>query len=147
MKQHIATNLESNSKPLATAATAPQFNLHLVLAVSPEGIPTVAGIDPARVMTSHAFGQEAVGRLAIGMQLPIGTVLLIGHVPFDTIVHAFSQAAESATPAITQVPLSLKCGRSELRLYPDGRVRILGDDVSIEAFGRMALKGAVVELN
>lgn len=147
MKHDISAHLLSPPQPIEAAAAGDRFGLHLILEVSASGVPTVAGIDPARVMTGNPFAQDAVGCLAIGMELAAGPVLLLGHVPFDAIARAFSQGAVKTANNAPEKPLSLKCGRSELRLYPDGRIRILGDDVSIEALGRMAMKGAVVELN
>ncbi|MGV1755017.1 hypothetical protein [Agrobacterium sp. CG674] len=143
----MSSHLFSSPRPIEVASRADQFGLYLILAVSASGVPTVAGIDPSQVMTGNPFSQDAVGCLAIGMELAAGPVLLIGHVPFDAICRAFSQGAAQTANTAPEKPLSLKCGRSELRLYPDGRIRILGDDVSIEALGRMAMKGAVVELN
>ncbi len=147
MKHDISARLLSSPQPIKAKSGADRFGLHLILDISASGVPTVAGIDPARVMTGNPFAEDAVGCLAIGMELAAGPVLLIGHVPFDAIARALSQGATHTAQTTSEKPLSLKCGRSELRLYPDGRIRILGDDVSIEALGRMALKGAAVELN
>lgn len=147
MKHDISADLSSALQPIEAASGLDRFGLHLILDVSAAGVPTVAGIDPGRVMAGNPFAQDAVGCLAIGMELATGQVLLIGHVTIDTIARAFSQGVTSTVSTVSEKPLCLKCGRSELRLYPDGRIRILGDDVSIEALGRTALKGAVVELN
>lgn len=147
MKHDLAAGLLPLSRPIDAAADRGQFCLHLILEVSDTGDPIIAGMDPANVISGTRFGADTVGCLAIGINLAAGPVLLIGHVPLDAIARAFSQGALSPAHKQADTPLSLKCGRSELRLYPDGRVRILGDDVSIEALGRMSLKGAVVELN
>lgn len=148
MKHDLAAKLLPLSQPIDTAADRGQFCFHLILELSDAGVPVLAGVDPAIVISGTQFGAHTVGCLAIGINLAPGAVLLIGHVPFDVIARAFAHEGASLQRQKTaESPLSFKCGRSELRLYPDGRVRILGDDISIEALGRMGLKGAVVELN
>ena len=38
-------------------------------------------------------------------------------------------------------------GKAQIRLHPDGRVRIKAEDVTLDSAGRLALRGAFIDLN
>lgn len=150
MKHDLRDKCPDGVSVIPKAGDDSGLTLHLVSSLSDSGEPQLIGVDRKRVLITRNFGSEIVGAFAVCMPIISGeqpSVAIIGYLSVDQIITSFASASISKTALQDHSPLSLKCGRSELRLYPDGRVRILGDDVSIEALGRMGLKGAVVELN
>jgi len=59
---------------------------------------------------------------------------------------AATPTAEPAAPGLAP-DLVFRNGRSELRLCADGRIRLKGDDLSADMLGRLALRGAFIDLN
>jgi hypothetical protein len=109
------------------------FVLNQIIAVSPAGSPTLAGVN-LRVIAVQKFGPETVGRMA---------VCQICEDPDDGIVAlGFLQTDEA--PVAT---LDLRCGAASIVLAADGSIRLSGTDVVLESAGRLKADAALVELN
>lgn len=107
--------------------------LHRIMAVTPEGLPVLAGVN-ARVVAVQVFDAGAVGGQAV-CQLttdPEGLIVALG----------LLGEARSA-----DAPLELRCGKAALVLAPDGSVRLTGSDVELQSTGRLRVDGALIELN
>lgn len=129
-------------------AAASDSNIRLVpvTATTDDGSPVLVG-NTSAALSAVRVTEDDVGSLAvcldINAQAPLTFVLGV------VTIEATISALQSAQPAQQggAKPLVLKCGRSQIALHPDGRVRIKGDDVRLESMGRMKIQGAVVDLN
>ena len=130
----------SPALPVISGALA--LTLRLVESVGADGKPLLADCADKVVLAPAAFPQNAAGSFAVCLATDTKTLLVLGHLPASEIADALA-----FQPAHDERPLTLKCGRSELVLHPDGRVRITGDDVVVQSNGLMGLRGAIVELN
>lgn len=115
------------------------------------GAPVLAGIEGDRQVVSLAPVSEAdVGKLAACRFASAGSqalVVVLGYVALksETLVALMTAVATSDAPAPRS--LRLGCGRSELRLEPDGRILLIGDDVTLRARKQMHVRGATIDLN
>jgi hypothetical protein len=147
MKHHLSLGA---SEPLASGEDKTQaalpLSLHLIESVAQSGEVRLVGCEGRPVLCLQSFGDDTIGSFAVCTQMngnPTALVVL-GHVPISSIALALADERSLSQAA---KPLVLKCGRSQLQLHPDGRVRITGDDIIVESNGRMGLRGAVVDLN
>ena len=126
--------------------TALPLSLHLIESVAQSGEVRLVGSEGRPVLCLSSFGDDAVGNFAVCTQMNDSSAALVvlGHISITSIALALADERSVSQPAR---PLVLKCGRSQLQLHPDGRIRITGDDIIVESNGRMGLRGAVVDLN
>jgi hypothetical protein len=108
-----------------------------VLAFATDGTPVLQDARPVlSVAGAPDMGQPWV---AVCKAFGAGQLAVLGYVGLAQI------AALTGTRPATD--LILRAGRAELRLHADGRVRVKGDDVLVEAQGHVALSGATIALN
>jgi hypothetical protein len=113
---------------------AGQFQLRRVLSVLATGAPVLEGTN-ARLVVTGRFGEADVGRLAVCQSVeedqgPL--VVVLG-------VVAEVEAEEG--------PLRLGKGEAMLELHADGRVRLRGSDVAVDATGAVRMAAARIDLN
>lgn len=111
--------------------------LHPVLSRRADGTPELAGAEA--LMTLSPLPEDCAGLVAVCKAQGNGVVVL-GYVD----AAAVAQAAQSRPQDDWLV---IGTGKSRIRLHPDGRVRIEAQDVAVESSGRMALRGAWIDLN
>ncbi|RVV98314.1 hypothetical protein EKE94_05130 [Mesobaculum littorinae] len=111
------------------------FDLRRILAVSDSGVPLLEGTN-ARILATSPFGAGDVGRIAVCQAVldqDEATVVALGVVHED--------------PAPDDAPLVLRAGAASLALHPDGRIRLEGEDVAVDAARTLRLAGARIDLN
>ena len=126
------------------------FRLAMVRAVHGDGTFDLVGFETVRVLSNLKVGTDAVGSFAVCMDLTDqgNLCVLLAIIGIDDLIGALRDAtAFNGARDKNAKPLIFQAGRSQLALHPDGRIRIKGDDVQIEALGRMKLEGAVIDLN
>lgn len=132
-----------------TGTTLPLV-LHLIKAVSANGDVQLANCGGRPVLCPQKFTHDVVGSFAVCVEMD-GTstaLLVLGHLPLEAMATALAGNSTTGPTGSQQIqPITLKCGRSQLQLHPDGRIRITGDDIIVESNGRAALRGAIVDLN
>ena len=121
------------------ATPAGDLALVAVLGVLSDGGPLLAGRQADVVLTPLPPG-AATGLLAVCKPFG-GGLAVLGYVGRAEAVRAVGGLAGQGDH------LSLGIGRAEIRLHADGRIRLRGTDVALEASGRMALTGAWIDLN
>lgn len=117
--------------------TLNSFDLHEVLAVSPAGVPTLRGSN-ARILTTARFSEAEVGRRAICQNVVDAdepTLIVLGIV------------AEPEGDTADDAPLVLRHGAASLELHPDGRIRMSGEDIALDATAGLRLLAATIDLN
>ena len=148
--------------PIADGATMPDdLALRFVTGVR-DGVPVLLGLEDRRVLVFERLADAAVGRMAV-CRTPCngeGLVVVLGCIDAAALPAgppAWPATAQATAPAAVAVqrggagaedaPVVLRSGKSSLTLHPDGRVRLEGADVRVEADGTTALRGAVIKLN
>lgn len=124
--------------------------LAMVRTVDANGTLELVGFEAAQVLSNVKVGAEAAGSFAVCMDLTDqgNLCVVLAIIGIDDLIGALRDAtAFNAARGKDVKPLIFQVGRSQLALHPDGRIRIKGDDVQIEAHGRMKLEGAVIDLN
>jgi hypothetical protein len=116
------------------AEGAGQFHLRRVLSVSATGVPVLDGTN-ARLVVTGRFGEGDVGRLAVCQSAAEdeGPMVVVLGVVADV------EAEEG--------PLRLGRGEAMLELHADGRVRLRGSDVAVDATGALRMVAARIDLN
>jgi len=147
MKHHLPLGV---SEPLASPDTASQaalpLSLYLIESVTQDGEVRLTHSEDKQILCLQKFDRDVAGNFAVCTQMNGNSAALVvlGHISISSIALALADERPVLQPAR---PLVLKCGRSQLQLHPDGRIRITGDDIIVESNGRMGLRGAVVDLN
>lgn len=131
---------------------SPNSNIRLAMvrAVHASGTLELVGFEAAQVLSNVKVGAEAAGSFAVCMDLTDqgNLCVVLAIIGIDDLIGALRDAtAFNGARGKNAKPLIFQAGRSQLALHPDGRIRIKGDDVQIEAHGRMKLEGAVIDLN
>jgi len=128
-------------QPGLAAAPGGDLVMRPVIGTTAEGLPLLAGVESGRVLDlstmSPAPGQVAICRDSRGH------VAVLGYVGAAQL-----QAASRAV----HLPdgdgwLTIGFEKAQIRLHPDGRVRIKAEDIALDSSGRMALHGAWIDLN
>jgi hypothetical protein len=127
----------SPSVLFAPTATPDELVLLPVMAFATDGTPV---LQDARAVLVVA-GAPDMGQPWVAVCKPFGNgqLAVLGYV-------SAAQIAGLTGDAPAQ-DLILRAGRAELRLHADGRIRMVGDDVLVEAQGQVALSGATIALN
>jgi hypothetical protein len=110
-----------------------------VVAFATDGTPVLQDALSRPVLA--VAGMPTLGELWVAVCKPFGAgqLAVLGYVGAAQIA--------GLTGARPVQDLILRAGRAELRLHADGRVRMTGDDVLVEAQGQVALSGATIALN
>jgi hypothetical protein len=126
------------SPPVLTPAAIPDALILLpVVAFATDGTPV---LHDARAVLAVAAAPDMGERwVAVCKAFGAGQLAVLGYVSAAQIA--------GLTGAAPVQDLILRAGRAELRLHADGRVRMTGDDVLVEAQGQVALSGATIALN
>ncbi|MBY5931938.1 hypothetical protein KUV51_02900 [Tateyamaria omphalii] len=118
--------------------TLSTFQLHRILSVNAAGVPQLEGTN-AQVLTTTRFTPDTVGQQAVCQTVrdaDVSTLIALG---------VTADAADSA--ADDNTPLVLRTGDASLALYPDGRIRMTGEDIAIDAATGLNLVAARIDLN
>ena len=112
-----------------------------VLGLTQSGGPILAGV-AAEVILDLAQVPPATGLIAICRDLP-DRVVILGY------VGAAQARAVTMPETVTGADgwLVIGTGKAQIRLHPDGRVRIKAEDVTLDSAGRLGLRGAWIDLN
>ncbi|HRK42233.1 MAG TPA: hypothetical protein PLH11_04245 [Gemmobacter sp.] len=102
--------------------------------------PLLAGVDPAAIL-DLAHVPPAPGLIAVCRDMPDRVVVL-----------GYAGAAQVQLGAAQLVPdsdgwLVIGTGKAQIRLHPDGRIRLKAEDVTLDSAGRLGLRGAWIDLN
>ncbi|SOC04350.1 hypothetical protein SAMN05877809_103181 [Rhodobacter sp. JA431] len=128
--------------PLPKPATT-DLLLRPVLGRAGTGCPLLVGVLPETEILDLAPQVTPVpGQIAVCRDLP-GKVVVLGYVG-AAAVRAVAQAQTSPSD---DGWLEIGTGKAQIRLHPDGRVRIKAEDVTLDSAGRLALRGAFIDLN
>ncbi len=115
-----------------------QFRLRRILSIGDDGRPTLEQSNARVMMTGRASGAD-VGRMAVCQDLideDVATVVVLGVV------------AEGDTDGRTDdAPMVLRHGAASLSLHRDGRIRLKGDDIALDAAAGMRFLAAKIDLN
>lgn len=126
----------------ATATTTDGSGLVLlpITGCDDAGRPQLAGAQSAMILDPMPQG-DPCSYLAVCKHAQMdGRLVVLGYVPLaDAVV-----AVGAARP---QQDIVIGTGKAQLRLTRDGRVRVTGEDVRMNARGRMRLGGATIDLN
>ena len=117
--------------------TADELILLPVVAFATDGSPVLR--DARAVLAVAGVPEMGQPWVAVCKAFGTGQLAVLGYVSGAQIA--------GLTGALPAQDLILRAGRAELRLYADGRVRIVGDDVKVEAQGNLGLIGATIALN
>jgi hypothetical protein len=120
-------------RPVAVPA-AHDLLLMKVLATMADGSPVLAGAQGRQVVAIAPAGPDHCGRMAVCQ-------------PFGPNGDKLAVLGYLAETVAAPTDLILSAGKAALHLHADGRVRLTGKDVRVEAAGLMALRGAHVALN
>jgi hypothetical protein len=122
---------------LTPPLTSDELILRPVVAFATDGTPVLQDARPVMVVAAVPdMGQQWV---AVCKAFGTGQLAVLGYV-------SAAQIAGLTGDAPAQ-DLILRAGRAELRLHADGRIRMMGDDVLVQAQGQVALSGATIALN
>ena len=116
---------------------AASFQLHRILALSPDGPPVLEGTN-ARLVVTCALGPADIGRMAVCQPAQSDDDMLV--------VFGCLQDAE-APVADPDAPLVLSAGKSSLTLHPNGRVRVTAVDVGFDAEAGFSVAAGRIDLN
>jgi len=110
--------------------------------VAEDGSPILLGPDPASVLALEPAPERTEGLVAICKTYGPGgkKLAVLGYVGRDALTRV--AATHSSNGDVV-----LGTGKAKLRLCADGRVRLEGEDVKLQSHGRMALRGAYINLN
>jgi hypothetical protein len=111
-----------------------------------EGAPLLAGVDRDIVLD---LGQvpPAPGLIALCRD-KAGQVVILGYVNAAQLAAQVQvQTAGLVTAPDADGWLVIGTGKAQIRLHPDGRVRIKAEDITVESAGRLGLRGAWIDLN
>ncbi len=113
------------------------FDLREVAAVGPGGVPTLGGSN-ASILTTARFASADIGRQAICQDVLDAeepTLIVLGIV------------ADAVPLPDDETPLVLRTGAASLVLHPDGRTRMTGEAIAIDAAAGLTLLAATTDLN
>jgi hypothetical protein len=112
-----------------------------VLGTDPNGVPMLAGVASTAIL-DLAQVPPVVGLIAVCRDMP-DRVVVMGY------VDAAQARAVATVQAKTDADgwLVIGTGRAQIRLHPDGRMRIKAEDITLDSAGRLGLRGAWIDLN
>ncbi|ABD55934.1 hypothetical protein [Jannaschia sp. CCS1] len=117
--------------------TLSTFQLREVLAVSANGVPTLNGSN-ARILATARFSEAEIGAKAVCqpvLDADEPTLIVLGVIQPD------------APQDNDDAPVVLRSGAASLALHPDGRIRMTGEDIAIDAAAGLNLLAARIDLN
>lgn len=114
--------------------------MHPVLGVTPEGEPVLPVSGAVLTLECIPKGDPSQWIAVCKTTHPHGHLIVLGFVSRKKVENLASQR-----PVGNDVIVGTE--KAQIRLTPDGRVRIHGEDIKVEARGRMALGGATIDLN
>ncbi|WP_323718038.1 hypothetical protein [Paracoccus aminovorans] len=124
------------------AAAQGDLQLRLVLGRGADGLPVLAEPAPGALLVLSDLPQAAAGLVAVCRDIP-GRTVVLGYV---TAAQA-ARAGLAQGGADAEGWVSIGCGKAQIRLHPDGRMRLKAQDITIDSAGRMGLRGAWIDLN
>jgi hypothetical protein len=125
---------------VAPPSHATDLQLRPVLSVAPGGTVVFADVSQGAEILDLAPAPPAAGMIAVCCDLP-GRLVVLGYVGAQAV-----RAVAQACPA-DDGWLVIGTGKAQIRLHPDGRVRVKAEDVTLDSAGRLALRGAFIDLN
>lgn len=114
--------------------------LYPVLGVTEEGVPVLPIASKTLVLDQIPSDDPSNWIAVCKTTSPQGQLVILGYVSRNA-----AAAAAGKKPEEDDVVIGTE--KAQIRLTSDGRVRIYGEDVKVEARGRMALDGATIDLN
>lgn len=133
---------------------APRGDLRMrpVLGLSQSGGPLLAGVAQFPIL-DLAQVAPAAGLIAVCRDTP-DQVVVLGYVGAmearaATVPPVAPQGAPSTVAGEIDADgwLVIGSGKAQIRLHPDGRIRIKAEDVTLDSGGRLGLRGAWIDLN
>lgn len=125
------------------APIMPQDCLHLF---------TVLGFDDCGVPQLHKAPPVGIviASCPVGLSSPVAVCRIDAGGRVIVLSYASSPARNPTAPegvAVQDDCVTIGIGQSQLFLHADGRIRIEGADIRIDAHGRLCLGGAYIDLN
>lgn len=118
------------------------LQLRPVLAVDADGRPVLAGSGSKPMLILSDAAVPVPGMIAVCKDISDQIVVLGYAFPPKAVPAETGQVLPDEEGWVT-----LGCGKAQIRLHPDGRIRLKGQDVTIDSAGRLGLRGAWIDLN
>ncbi len=112
------------------------FRLHRIIGMGEGETPTLEGTN-ARLIVTCALSPADVGRVAVCQAATSEPDVLV----------VFGCLQDDAPATEPDAPLVLQAGKSRLTLHPDGRVRVSGVDVGVDAEAGFSVAAGRIDLN
>lgn len=128
-------------QPSTRPAIVGDLVMRPVLGIAADGCALLGGV-AANIILDLAHAPPAPGLIAICRDTPTH-VAILGYV----------EAAQARGVAGIDAAhdddgwMVIGTGKAQIRLHPDGRVRIKAEDVTLDSSGRLGLRGAWIDLN
>ncbi|MDO5622979.1 MAG: hypothetical protein Q4G24_16150 [Paracoccus sp. (in: a-proteobacteria)] len=114
-----------------------QFRLHRILAISEYGKPVLEGTN-ARVCCAGRARCGDIGRMAVCQDVMDGD---------ERLIVVLGVLEDEGDPKDTSVPLRIENGAASLTLHPDGRIRLQGADIALDAEKGLSVLAGRIDLN
>ncbi|TNE69764.1 MAG: hypothetical protein EP336_01415 [Rhodobacteraceae bacterium] len=111
------------------------FHLRCVISVAPNGAVGLADTN-ARVLLAGSLSPSDVGRMAVCQDLNDGGA------PVTVVLGLVEESVRD-----TDAPTVISAGESSIALYPDGHIRLRGEQVTVDSAGALRLLAGRIDLN
>lgn len=115
-----------------------QFRLRRILSIGDDGRPTLEHNNARVVMTGRASGAD-VGRTAVCQDLIDEDEAMV------VVLGVVAEGDTNDSP--DDGPMVLRHGAASLSLHRDGRIRLKGEDIALDAAAGMRFLAAKIDLN
>lgn len=109
-----------------------------ILAVGDDGVPVLEGTN-ARVLTAGRAQPGDTGRLAVCQD--------VSDTAEGMMIVVLGVLADAPQTVPQDQPLTLRHGLASLALHPDGRIRMTGVDIALDAQRGFSLQAGRIDLN
>lgn len=114
-----------------------QFRLHRILSISEHGKPVLEGTN-ARVYCAGRARRSDIGRMAVCQDVIDGD---------ERLIVVLGVLEGEGDPQDRSSPLRIENGAASLTLYPDGRIRLHGADIALNAEKGFSVLAGRIDLN